>query len=129
MAAGADGLGGIEGGASVTVYSAGFSNEWISYVVGVRLISDGLDLRGRFALAQRAALSFTCFAISNDLHFFFSVLCFGYGFVCEFMPDYSCRLLPIEVASAPTKNWIVVFCFQVRLKQFQIKTDKMEAIN
>lgn len=36
--------------------------EWISYTAGVRLISEGRDLRGRFALAHLAALSFTCFA-------------------------------------------------------------------
>lgn len=32
--------------------------------MGLRLISDGRDLRGRFALAHFAALSFTCFAKS-----------------------------------------------------------------
>jgi len=33
--------------------------------MGLRLISDGRDLRGRFALAHFAALSFTCFAKST----------------------------------------------------------------
>lgn len=67
VAAGADGLGMISAGASLMVYSAGLSNEWTSYVVGVRLMSDGLDLRGRLAFAHRAALSLTCFAIHNEL--------------------------------------------------------------